>query len=98
MAIGKAKQRIKRRKVTFSFKAIDATEVILMGDFNDWDPKKHPMNRNENGVWEKAIIIPPGRYEYKFMVDGRWREDPLNDQRCSNCYGTYNNIVTVTTK
>ncbi|MFC1515357.1 glycogen-binding domain-containing protein [Thermodesulfobacteriota bacterium] len=89
---------MKRQKVTFSLKAIDATEVILMGDFNRWNPKKHPMKRDENGVWEKAVIIPPGKYEYKFLVDGRWKEDPQNDQRCSNCYGTYNNVLNVSAK
>lgn len=98
MARVKTKPRIKRRKVIFSLEANNATEVILMGDFNSWNPKKHPMKRDENGVWEKVVIIPPGKYEYKFLVDGRWKEDPQNDQRCFNCYGTYNNLLNVSAK
>ncbi len=98
MARIKSKPKKKRRKVTFSLEAANANEVILMGDFNSWNPKKHPMKRDEAGVWEKAVIIPPGKYEYKFLIDGRWKEDPQNDQRCINCYGTYNNVVNVRAK
>ena len=90
--------KIRRRKVTFSVEAHSATEVILMGDFNNWNPQKHPMKRDATGLWQKAVIIPPGRYEYKFLVDGRWKEDPHNDQRCRNLYGTYNNVLNVSEK
>ena len=69
-----------------------------MGDFNDWNPKKHPMQRYENGVWYKNLLLLPGKYEYKFMVDGRWQEDPQNEQICANRYGTYNNVVNLIPK
>ena len=98
MARIKAKPKNKRRKITFLLEAANAGEVILMGNFNSWNPKKHPMKRDENGVWAKAAIIPPGKYEYKFLVDGLWKEDPQNNQRCSNCYGTYNNVLLVISK
>lgn len=92
----KSKQKIKRRKVTFSFESSDAKEVILMGDFNNWSKKKHPMKSNNNGMWNKSVMIPPGRYEYKFIVDRQWKEDPQNDQTCLNCFGTYNNVFHLT--
>jgi 1,4-alpha-glucan branching enzyme len=94
----KAKPKIKRRKVTFSLEANNATDVFLMGDFNSWNLQKHPMKRDANGLWQQVVIIPPGRYEYKFLVDGRWKEDPQNDQRCFNRYGTYNNVLNVSPK
>ena len=92
MAGVKPKKKIKRRKITFSFDSSDAKEVILMGDFNNWNPKKHPMKQESNGRWTKSVIIPPGEYQYKFLVDGQWKEDPQNEQTCLNCFGTYNNI------
>jgi len=92
----KSKQKIKRRKVTFSFESSDAKEVILMGDFNNWSKKKHPMKSYNNGMWNKSVMIPPGRYEYKFLVDRQWKEDPQNDQTCLNCFGTYNNVFHLT--
>jgi 5'-AMP-activated protein kinase regulatory beta subunit len=93
MAKDKSKQKIKRRRVTFSFESSDAKEVILMGDFNNWNAKKHPMKSNGNGMWNKSVMIPPGKYEYKFLVDRQWEEDPQNDQNCLNCFGTYNNVL-----
>jgi 1,4-alpha-glucan branching enzyme len=96
MAKVKPKKKIKRRKITFSFESSDSKEVILMGDFNNWNPKKHPMKKNENGKWTKAVIHPPWRYEYKFLVDGQWIQDPQNDRICPNKFGTYNNVFNLT--
>lgn len=93
-----SKQTVRRRKVTFSFESNNAKEVILMGEFNKWNPKTHPMKRDGNGMWTKTVIIPPGRYEYKFLVDGIWAEDPGNDQNSPNCYGTYNSVLNLATK
>ena len=94
----KTRQGIKRRKVTFSLENADANEVFLIGDFNKWNPKSHPMKSDENGAWVRNMIIPPGEYEYKFIVDGQWKEDPQNEQLSLNCFGTYNNIINVTAK
>ena len=91
----KSKGRIKRKRVTFSLNLSDAEKVVLMGDFNDWNPKKHPMKKDDKGMWNKYVLLPPGRYEYKFLVDGQWLEKPQNSQICSNCFGTYNNVLFV---
>ena len=96
MAKVKPKKNIKRRKITFSFESSDAKEVILMGDFNRWNPKKHPMKKDDDGKWTKALILPPGKYEYKFLVDGQWKEDPQNNRICPNNFGTYNNVFNLT--
>jgi 5'-AMP-activated protein kinase regulatory beta subunit len=89
----KSNQRIKRKRWTFSLEAAEAKEVVLMGDFNNWSPEKHPMRRDENGMWNKVVVLSPGNYEYKFLVDGQWREDPRNNYLCPNCFGTYNSVI-----
>jgi 5'-AMP-activated protein kinase regulatory beta subunit len=89
----KSKQKIQQRRWTFSLDAAEAKEVILMGDFNNWSPEKHPMQRDENGMWNKVVMLSPGNYEYKFLVDGKWKEDPRNDHLSPNCFGTYNNVI-----
>ena len=61
----RSKQKIKRRRWTFTLEAVEAKEVILMGNFNNWSPKKHPMQRDKNGMWNKAVMLSPGNYEYK---------------------------------
>ena len=88
----------KRRRVVFSFEFPDAKEVYLVGDFNEWNLTKHPMKRNTKGLWEKILMLYPGRYEYKFMVDGEWQLNMNNDWKCINCFGTYNNIIKVLQK
>jgi 1,4-alpha-glucan branching enzyme len=85
----------KRRRIEFSLDMPDAQQVILMGDFNRWDPKTHPMRRDVDGVWRKIVMIFPGRYEYRFWVDGEWHNDPNNLQRCPNCFGSENNVIEV---
>jgi 1,4-alpha-glucan branching enzyme len=86
-------QKIKRQKVSFAIEAPTAQEVALMGDFNKWDPKVHPMINKGNGLWTKSVFIPPGKYEYKFLIDGQWEKDPGNEQTCPNCFGTLNSLL-----
>ena len=93
MPAKKSKQPLKRKKVLFSLEKVEANEVILMGDFNKWNPKMHPMKNDGNGTWNKVVMLYPGRYEYKFLVDGEWKEDPRSDQVCPNRFGTQNNVL-----
>jgi 1,4-alpha-glucan branching enzyme len=95
MVMAKPKQKTKRRRVTFSFQATDAEEVILAGDFNHWDLDKHAMSHDGHGTWCKTVLIEPGRYEYKFFVDGNWKIDPRNDQTCVNSFGTRNSVLDI---
>jgi 1,4-alpha-glucan branching enzyme len=89
------KKIIKRRRLTFTLDAPGAKEVMLVGDFNKWDNKAHPMRKNDKGIWNKIVMLSPGMHEYKFLVDGEWWHDPNNDQRCYNEYGTQNSVITV---
>jgi 1,4-alpha-glucan branching enzyme len=95
MSAIKSERKPKKRKVTFSLRSPDAKEVILMGDFNRWNPKVHPMKKNKNEVWEKMTFLFPGTYEYRFMVDGHWKNDPNNNQTRTNQFGTINNVIVV---
>ncbi len=88
-----SKQNNKRRSWTFSLEANEAKEVFLMGDFNNWSPGKHTMRRDEKGTWNKRVMLFPGDHEYKFLVDGQWKEDPRNNRRCPNRFGSYNSVI-----
>ena len=78
MAKNNSKTKPKKRKAVFLLSAPQATEVYLVGDFNDWNGKKHPLKKNPDGVWEKITFLPSGRYEYKFVVDDNWLLDQTN--------------------
>ena len=98
MTKSKSKQNPKRRRITLSLEAPQAGQVHLMGDFNRWNAKFHSMKKDENGLWNKIVVLTPGRYEYKFLVDGQWQNDPRNVESCYNCFGTHNNILNVSPK
>ena len=45
MSAKKSSQKPSRRRISFSFHAPQAKEVFLVGDFNQWDAKKHKMKK-----------------------------------------------------
>jgi len=53
------------------------------------------MNRQNGGLWETSLALPPGRYEYKFVVDGQWLPDPNAHENVFNAHGTLNSVVEV---
>jgi 1,4-alpha-glucan branching enzyme len=97
MSKKKHEKKTQRRKITFKLEAPEANEAILAGDFNSWDLKKHKMKKDKKGRWTKIVTLAPGGYEYKFLVDGEWQNDPDNDQVVHNSFGTLNNHLTVET-
>lgn len=84
-----------RKRVTFTLDAPHAEEAILAGDFNDWNLKSHVMKKDDKGVWTKVAMLTPGTYEYKFLVDGEWRNDPRNEHTVANSFGSLNNSLTL---
>lgn len=85
-----------KRRIAFRVAAPGALSVSLGGDFNNWDPDRHPLKKMSGGFWEKNIMLPPGRYEYKYLIDGKWCLDPANQQSCGNCFGGRNSVIEVT--
>lgn len=57
----------------------DAREVYLAGTFNHWAVAEWPMQRSDTG-WTLSVPLKPGKYHYKFIVDGEWQTDPNNKQ------------------
>jgi 1,4-alpha-glucan branching enzyme len=72
----------------------DAKQVILAGSFNNWDESAVRMKRSGDG-WEIHLSLAPGIYEYKFIADGQWMEDPANPEKRRNEYYGYNSVVRV---
>jgi 1,4-alpha-glucan branching enzyme len=95
MARTVTKNVVTRRSIEFVLEKPKAQQVVLMGDFNQWNPKTHPMHRDKNGAWRKTVRIFPGRHEYRFWVDGKWYNDPRNPLRCPNSFGSENNVIEV---
>jgi 1,4-alpha-glucan branching enzyme len=79
-----------KKKVTFSLVAPDAQAVSLAGCFTNWDQAPIALRKDKTGVWKKTVSLEAGEYEYRFLVDGQWQDDPQCDQRVPNQFGTQN--------
>jgi hypothetical protein len=75
----------------FLVPAPGAENVTVLGNFNGWTAT--PLDDPDgDGIWTAAIDLPPGRYEYAYLVDGRWwGQDPLADEYVRS-FGEYNSV------
>lgn len=97
------KQYLKNKplcKVTFSLPleaAPDATEVKLLGDFNDWDWEKGIAMKLVNAAYTVMIELETGRqYEFRYLIDNYiWENDWEADGYLPTPYGVYNSIVSI---
>ncbi len=68
------------RAIVFELDAPDAQSVQVLGDFNRWSRNVSSMQRGSDGRWRLTTMLPPGRYVYAFLVDGRrFQRDPVRD-------------------
>jgi len=88
-------QESRSRCACVEFKHPDATEVCIAGVFNDWHPTATRMISLGEGKWAKELSLPPGRYEYRFVVDGEWVDDPAAKETVANPFGGFNAVLVV---
>lgn len=81
--------------VHLEFEAPQASDVCVAGSFNSWHPAATPMINLGNGRWAKDVVLPPGRYEYLFVVDGRCVADPRARESAPNVFGCVNSVLFV---
>ncbi len=87
---------VAKEGVVFRFEAPGATQVYIAGEFNGWAPTKDAMKKISETCWEIVIPLKPGRYEYKFVIDGnQWREDPYSPGYVPDPYGGRNSVITI---
>jgi len=84
-----------KKRVTFELNNSDASQVFLAGSFNNWDPAMRPLRKDAKGVWRTIILLPKGTYEYRFIFDGQWTDDPESPEKRLNEFGSYNSVLTV---
>jgi 1,4-alpha-glucan branching enzyme len=81
--------------VRFEFAHPTAKSVCIAGTFNHWQPEAKTLHSSSTGHWWKETALPPGTYEYCFVVDGQWIPDPLARETVSNPFGGKNSILNV---
>jgi hypothetical protein len=81
--------------VRFELMEPTAKRVALCGEFNQWSTDAAPLTQGPDGRWTTTIALAPGRYEYKFFVDGNWMPDPAARENAWNYHGTLNSVIEV---
>ncbi len=82
------------RKVTFQIRAEEGSEVYVAGTFNEWNATSDKL-AEKNGLYSTTLLIPRGRHEYKFIVNGVWCVDPGCPVWVPNEVGSLNSVITV---
>jgi diguanylate cyclase (GGDEF)-like protein len=73
-----------------------AQSIAVAGDFNGWSKDEDVMQRDPEGGFSLALNLAPGRYAYKFVINGEWYiADPQAAQYAHDGYGGRNSVVVV---
>jgi glycosidase len=78
--------------ITFNPKGKKYKKVQITGDMNDWNPANTNLRLNDS-VWETDLLVFPGKYQYKFVTDGKLILDPANPESIDNNVGGYNSVL-----
>jgi MinD-like ATPase involved in chromosome partitioning or flagellar assembly len=82
-------------EVVFTVAAPDAKEVYVAGDFNEWALNQKSRMEQDNGSWRKRIGLSEGKYRYRFVIDGKWVDDPANPVKEKNPFGEMDSLLEV---
>jgi 1,4-alpha-glucan branching enzyme len=82
-------------KVELCLAAPEAEQVLVTGSFCSWVADSVALNKGKKGLWKTTLSLAPGRYEYRFIVDGKWCDDPNCTERVPNEFGTENCVLHV---
>jgi hypothetical protein len=83
------------KSIEFKLRNPHAKSAFVAGSFNSWDLKRTPMRKEGDGEWKATVSLPPGRYEYRFIVDGQWISDPMAKESVHNTFGSTNSVIMV---
>ena len=92
------KEKTGRRAVNFEIRELPGKEIFIAGEFNDWKLVKKLEDKNGDGVYRCRLMLFPGVYQYKFVVDDMWRVDPGNPNFQPNEFGSLNSVLVVENK
>ena len=67
--------------------------VYVAGSFNSWSPTASPMTSTNDKNWTVKLLLAPGRYTYKFVINGsQWLVDPSNNRVEDDGNGNTNSL------
>lgn len=81
--------------VLLTVRAPGASRVHVAGDFNGWNPSSIAMGHLADDSYQIKLPLLPGRYQYRYVIDGRWERDPANHLAEQNPFGDVNSVLVV---
>ena len=81
--------------VSFDWQFPRAKKVFIVGTFNKWNPSATPLRNCGDDRWLLDLELEAGRYEYRFVVDGDWVDDPAAESSALNSTSGQNSILIV---
>lgn len=72
-----------KKNVTLRLRDQGYQQVQVTGEMNNWNPTAASMDLSKSGIWEYTFQLEPGKYRYKFVVDGKEMLDPKNPNQVS---------------
>ena len=93
--MAETKEKTGRRAVNFEIRELPGKAIFIAGEFNDWKLVKKLEDKNGDGVYRCRLMLFPGVYQYKFVVDDMWRVDPGNPNFQPNEFGSLNSVLVV---
>ncbi len=91
-----------KKPITFKYQPVISgiKSVHLAGSFNSWNPKDPNYEMKDpdgDGTYEITIYLEPGRYSYKFVINGTiWVPDPNAEEYEPDGFGGKNSVIVVT--
>ncbi|MCK0161745.1 isoamylase early set domain-containing protein [Allomuricauda sp. F6463D] len=84
-------------KVTFTVPVEEAKMVSVVGDFNEWNPKKSSLKKLKNGTFKGTFDLPiENSFEFRYLVDDNYINDTEADRYQWNDYaGTENAVLEI---
>lgn len=81
-------------KVTFTVPAKEANEVVVAGNWNEWNTTAEPLKKLKNGTFKTTVDLETGSsYEFKYIVDGQWQNDEQADAYAWNDFASENGVL-----
>jgi 1,4-alpha-glucan branching enzyme len=84
-------------KVTFSVEAKTANEASVVGDFNNWSLEEGALIKLKNGTFKATFDLNKDAvYEFKYVIDGVFVNEPEADSFKWNDYaGAENSVLAI---
>jgi 1,4-alpha-glucan branching enzyme len=87
-------KKVAPKAIAFNFYAPESKVIKVGGDFNKWKTAK--LKSTKSGIWSTSLKLKPGRYEYRFVVDGCWENDNQRQtELVDNGHGQDNNVLVI---